>query len=512
MPESEAAKEVPHFLLAHVRRGTVHELERSAVKVELLDPVLREVADPRPGRVRERPVQRRQPPRQSAQQGRLSHPVRPQQGDAVSGRERHRDVAQHRAITVTERHRFQRRRGPGRTLGLEELEGEPLLRVEWLDHLHPFERLEPALRLPRLARLVAEPVDERLDSRPLAMETCRRAARMLQLDGAEPFERAVVPGMDQDASVTDQRDVIDDRVEKFPVVGDQQERSGVAPQPGLEPDDRIEVEMVGRLVEQEKLRGRGERSGKRGPHSPATGERVQRPRLIPGSESESTQDPARLRLRAIAVDGLQVRMGGCLPAGVAAGLGIREPGTNRGDARIAARHVVDEGDFARGGFLGDGRGRDAGGQLDVAAIGFELSEKQAEEAGLAGAVRSDHTDLLPALDHEARAIEHLDATAAKLDVVQANHRAGPWRRPVAPPVDMGDGSEFDSMHGPPDPAPHVAAQGPAASRTRRVSGIRSLLPANARSSHRCTSPMSELYAVRSSRRYSLPSRIDAAAR
>ena len=113
-------------------------------------------------------------------------------------------------------------------------------------------------------------------------------------------------------------------------------------------------------------------------------------------------------------------------------------GANRGDARVAACHVVDEGDFARGRFLTDGRDRDAGGQLDVAAIRLELAEQHAEQTGLAGAVRSDHTDLLPALDHKARAIENLDATAAKLDVVQANHRAGPWRRPVAPPVDLGD--------------------------------------------------------------------------
>ena len=88
--------------------------------------------------------------------------------------------------------------------------------------------------------------------------------------------------------------------------------------------------------------------------------------------------------------------------------------------------------IARRSFLGDGHGCDTGGQLDIAAVGLELSEEQRNQARLAGAVRSYHTDLLPALDHQVRVIENLDAAAPKLDIVESNHRAAPRDRRAAP--------------------------------------------------------------------------------
>ena len=181
---------------------------------------------------------------------------------------------------------------------------------------------------------------------PLTLKTCGCPARVFHLDGAEPLERAVVTGIDGDAAVANQRDVIDDGVEELPIVGDQQQRAGVAPQPGLQPDDRVEVEVVGRLVEKEQLGAGGQGSRERGAHSPSAGQRVQRARFVPRGESESVQDPARLRFRGIAVDGFQVRVGDCQSAGVTVCLGVRKAGAYRGDARIAARHVVDEGDVA----------------------------------------------------------------------------------------------------------------------------------------------------------------------
>ena len=42
-------------------------------------------------------------------------------------------------------------------------------------------------------------------------------------------------------------------IEKLAIMGDQQQGSGIALKPRLEPDHRIEVEMVGRLVEQQQV-------------------------------------------------------------------------------------------------------------------------------------------------------------------------------------------------------------------------------------------------------------------
>ena len=144
----------------------------------------------------------------------------PRQCDSVSGCQDHRYVAQYGAIAVPESGLFQRRYRPGGSVRLEEVEGEFRLRGERLNHLHPFERLEPALRLSRLARLVAESIDECLNPYPFAPDTVCGAAGVFDFGGAQPFERTVVSGVDLDAPVTDQGDVIDDRIEELPIVGD----------------------------------------------------------------------------------------------------------------------------------------------------------------------------------------------------------------------------------------------------------------------------------------------------
>ena len=190
--------------------------------------------------------------------------------------------------------------------------------------------------------------------------------------------------------------------------------------------------MVGRFVEKEQLRSRGEGSRERGAHSPATGQSVQSTRFVPGGESEPVQNPARFRLRGVAVDGFQIRVGGCLRGGVAMRLGSAELGTNRGDSRIAACHEFNEGNIAGRRLLGDGRRCDSGRHINIAAVGFEFTENQTEQAGLARPVRSDHADLLPALHDQVRAIEHLDPAAAELDAAETNHRAAPRPRPPAP--------------------------------------------------------------------------------
>ena len=420
--ESESSEEIAHFLLAHRRRNLAHQIEGGTARVELLEPMLREVADSRIGRMLDRTRPRHEPPRHPPQQRRLARSVRAEQCDSIARRQDHRNIAQHPPVVVSERRLLEPRYRPGGSLRFDEIEGEPLLRVERGDQLHPFERLESTLRLPRLARLVAESFDERLHSRPLALDTSGRSTGVLQLVGTQAFECTVVPGIDGDAAVPHQGDVIDDGVEKLAVVGDEQEGSGIAPQPGLQPYDRVEVEVIRRFVEEKKVRRCREGPRDRGAHSPAAGQGIERLRLIARCETESTQDTARIRLDCVAVDSLQIRMRRSLRLGVAAGFRACEPRTDRGDARIAAHDVVDEPDVCARRFLGDCRDRDIGRQLDVAAIGLELPQHQREDTRLARSVRPDHADLLPALHHQAGVLENRYTAAAQLDLVEADQR------------------------------------------------------------------------------------------
>ncbi len=62
-----------------------------------------------------------------------------------------------------------------------------------------------------------------------------------------------------DRLVVDVRDVRADRVEEMPIVGNHDQRALVTHQELAEPVDRVEVEVVGRFVEQERLRMSEER-------------------------------------------------------------------------------------------------------------------------------------------------------------------------------------------------------------------------------------------------------------
>jgi len=78
-----------------------------------------------------------------------------------------------------------------------------------------------------------------------------------------------VPEVEHQLAVLDVEDVRRHRIEDLAVVADDDESAPPALQIRLEPQRRLEVEMVGRLVEQQQV-GLGEqRRGKRDAHAPA---------------------------------------------------------------------------------------------------------------------------------------------------------------------------------------------------------------------------------------------------
>src|SRR5208282_2266022 len=81
----------------------------------------------------------------------------------------------------------------------------------------------------------------------------RQSQRMLTL------ELSVVTGIRSQLAPVEMDDRSHDRVEKIAVVGDEQQRSGIPLQPLLEPEHGVEIEMVGRLIEQQQIRARHQR-------------------------------------------------------------------------------------------------------------------------------------------------------------------------------------------------------------------------------------------------------------
>ena len=192
--------------------------------------------------------------RQHAHQRRLAGAVRADQRDAVAALDVQVEVVEDDEVAV----------GLARVLQLEhraaalgagrEVEVDLLALGRHLDRHHLLEHLDPALHLRRLGRLVAEPIDEHLDARDLfvllALGLAQRLDALVVLDEVAAVV-AVVVGQRAQRQIGDARD---DGVEEEAIVRDEDHRVRVGVQILLEPVARLEIEMVGRLVEQQQVR------------------------------------------------------------------------------------------------------------------------------------------------------------------------------------------------------------------------------------------------------------------
>src|SRR6202042_2821321 len=71
-------------------------------------------------------------------------------------------------------------------------------------------------------------------------------------------------------------DLVDNLLDQVHVVADDQEPAAVVLEVVAQPDDRVRVQVVGRLVEQQRLRVGEQDAGQLDPAALATGQRVQR--------------------------------------------------------------------------------------------------------------------------------------------------------------------------------------------------------------------------------------------
>ncbi len=163
----------------------------------------------------------------------------------------------------------QRRR---RILRRGEIEVKRRIDVGRRNQLHALERLQPALGLAGFARLVAESLDEPPHVGDLALLLAAIRLALGELGGALRLEGRVVAAVDAYPGALHVGDVTDQRIDELAIVGNQQQRALIAAEPALEPDDRVQIQMIGRLVEQQQIRTADQRLGEVQPHAPATGE------------------------------------------------------------------------------------------------------------------------------------------------------------------------------------------------------------------------------------------------
>src|SRR5690606_19296654 len=235
----ETAEEVPRGLLAERRIRGRHVLERRARRIERVDLLLREVAD---GEMRARlrvAFERLELAREQLDQRRFPGAVRAEETDPLARRYAELDAAENGRAAVAHGDRIETHERIGQAPRRAEREIEAGLRVHRRDLLHPLDHLQPRLRLPRLARLRAEPVDEALQMRdaPLLRLVSRGLAR--ELGRTLRLEARVVAGVKPPLAVREMKRMRRRRVEEISIVRDHEQRAAIVGERALEPQHRI---------------------------------------------------------------------------------------------------------------------------------------------------------------------------------------------------------------------------------------------------------------------------------
>jgi hypothetical protein len=140
----------------------------------------------------------------------------------------------------------------------------------YLDRHHLLEQLDAALHLRGLRRLVPEAVDEHLDAGDLFVLVAFRLAQALEHRVPLLDILAVVPDVVSERPQGQVGDARHHRIKKIAIVRHENDGVRVPGQIAFEPVARVQVEVVGRLVEQKEVGTAEEQLRQRNPHLPST--------------------------------------------------------------------------------------------------------------------------------------------------------------------------------------------------------------------------------------------------
>src|SRR5439155_17966418 len=171
-----------------------------------------------------------------------------------------------------------------------------------LDALDPVEHLDATLHLTRLGRLVAEALDETFDLRDaFGLVSCLRLEQLAARFALDE-KGVVVAGIERERATVEIGDGGHHAVEEVTIVRDHDDGAIVAGEERFEPAERLEVEMVGRLVEEQQGRTQEKESRKRRTHAPAAREFGGGTREVRRLEAETAENRLGLGLEPIAAE------------------------------------------------------------------------------------------------------------------------------------------------------------------------------------------------------------------
>ncbi len=144
-----------------------------------------------------------------------------------------------------------------------------------------------------LAGLGLEAIDKFLQVGNLVLLLGKCVLLQLHLLGAHVFELAVVAAVAHQLGCVDMQGDIGDRVQKFPVVADDDHGAFVLLEPGFQPHQRVQIQVVGGLVQQQQIGGAHQGPRQLQAHAPAAREAVDWVGQLGGFETQSQDQGLR---------------------------------------------------------------------------------------------------------------------------------------------------------------------------------------------------------------------------
>ena len=353
--------------------------------------MLREIADREFFRPCDSAGERLQLVGQQLDQRRLAVAVGAEQGDAVVGVDAQRDAIEHRLFRIVadrdvidgddrRRQHLLRRRERDFTHVLGHQRG---------DRLHPFQHFHAGLRLAGLGSLGLEAVDEGLQ--PLALVGLALGVLGVQhlARGALFLERGIAALVERQLAPIEMQDLVDRGVEQVAVMADHDHGAGIVGQMVFQPQRAFEIEIVGRLVQQQQVWRREQRRRQRHSHAPAAGEFRARPRLIRGGKSKAAQDCRRAGRRGVGIDIDQPHLNLGDPVRIISGFGFME---QRVALQIGFQHDIDEALRAVRRLLRQAADAPTWRQGDAAGLDRQIAADRVKQRRFADAVAADEAD------------------------------------------------------------------------------------------------------------------------
>ena len=260
------------------------------------------------------------------------------------------------------------------------------------DALHPFQRLDPALRLAGFGGFGAEPGNKTFQMGDFTLLLFVSRLLQGQPGGALLLKGRIIAGIEGDAQLIEMGDVVGDVIQHIAVVGNQQQRSRISPQPLFQPQHCVKVQVIGGFVEQQQIGAAHQRPRQIQPHPPAAGKFRHRLFQLCSGKAQTVHQLARTGAGAIAADGVKAGVQFRLERTIVGDFGFLQIAFDLTQFGVAVQHKFQRGRGQRRSFLGDMGDHPARRQFQIAGVGVQFIEQQREQAGFAAAISAYHPD------------------------------------------------------------------------------------------------------------------------